>query len=286
MIQSSFDPLLLRTFLAVAETRHFTAAGQRLGLSQSTVSQHIRRLEEQAGRPLLLRDTHSVTLTTDGEAMRGFATTILEAHARAAAFFAGTELRGRLRFGTSEDLVSSRLPEILREFVRSNPAVDLDLTVGLSALLYDRLDAGELDLICAKRRPGERRGRPVWRERLAWIGTAGTVLDPSEPLPLVAYPNRSITRALALEALERAGRRWRMSCSSGSLSGLTAAVLAGLGVTAQSRLLLGGALVEIPGPELDEVEFVVTGRGERLHGAAAALADVILLNATRLQPAG
>jgi DNA-binding transcriptional LysR family regulator len=68
-----FDTVLLKTFMAVVQTRHFTEAGRRLGLSQSTVSQHVRRLEAIAGRRLLARDTHAVSLTSDGEAMVGFA---------------------------------------------------------------------------------------------------------------------------------------------------------------------------------------------------------------------
>jgi hypothetical protein len=53
------DPVLLQTFLAVAQTRSFTRTAERLGLRQSTVSQHIRKLEQEAGRRLFVRDTHS-----------------------------------------------------------------------------------------------------------------------------------------------------------------------------------------------------------------------------------
>src|ERR1700758_3293668 len=101
--KSMLDPVLLQTFLAVAQTRSFTQAAERLGLRQSTVSQHIRRLEEEAGRRLFVRDTHSVTATADGEAMVEFARGILAANERAERYFAGSELRGRLRFGASED---------------------------------------------------------------------------------------------------------------------------------------------------------------------------------------
>ena len=68
-----FDPNLLATFVTVAKARSFTEAGRRLGLQQSTVSQHVRRLEEAASRRLFVRDTHSVALTADGEAMLGLA---------------------------------------------------------------------------------------------------------------------------------------------------------------------------------------------------------------------
>ena len=64
-----FDPIHLESFLAVAQTRNFTEAARRLGLQQSTVSQHIRKLEQSAERRLFVRDTHHVTLTPDGEAI-------------------------------------------------------------------------------------------------------------------------------------------------------------------------------------------------------------------------
>jgi DNA-binding transcriptional LysR family regulator len=162
-------PVLLQTFLADAQTRSFTQAAERLGLRQSTVSQHIRKLEEKTGRRLFVRDTHSVTATADGEAMIEFARGILAANERAQRYFAGSQLRGRLRFGASEDFVASRLPEVLREFVRTHPLVEFELTVGLSGELNEKLVRGELDLICGKRPRGSNRGQLVSRDRLAWV---------------------------------------------------------------------------------------------------------------------
>src|ERR1700754_3423636 len=139
MLAAVFEPVQLRTFLTVAQTLSFTQAARRLGLRQSTVSQHVRRLEDATGRPLFTRDTHSVELTEDGEAMLGFAGTILAAHERADAFFTGTRLSGRLSFGVSEDFVLTRLPEILESFRRDRPEVDLELTVELSGVLHEQL---------------------------------------------------------------------------------------------------------------------------------------------------
>ncbi|MEU7703140.1 LysR substrate-binding domain-containing protein, partial [Streptomyces sp. NPDC039028] len=252
-----YEPAHLRTFLAVAQTLSFTRAAERLGLRQSTVSQHVRRLEEATGRPLFTRDTHRVALTEDGEAMLGFAGTILQAHERAAAYFGGTRLRGRLRFGASEDFVTTRLPEILESFRREHPEVDLELTVELSGTLQARLAAGRLDLILAKRRGGESEGRLVWEDSLIWIGAPGIRLDPDRPVPLILYPPPGITRARALEALEAQGRAWRIACTSSSLSANVAAARAGLGVMAHTRGLVPPGLVPVPAraglPELGEV---------------------------------
>src|ERR1700742_1822233 len=124
-----FAPHLLATFLAVEQTGSFTRAAARLGLRQPTVSQHIRRLEEQVGRTLVLRDTHSVALTADGEAMVGFARNIVAATEQAAAYFSGDRPSGGLRIGIADDLALTRLPQILRDFRREHPLVDFELTV-------------------------------------------------------------------------------------------------------------------------------------------------------------
>jgi DNA-binding transcriptional LysR family regulator len=288
-----FDPVQLRTFLAVAQTLSFTQAARRLGLRQSTVSQQVRRLEEAAGVRLFARDTHGVELTEDGEAMLGFARTILEANDRAAGFFAGTRLRGRVRFGVSEDFVLTRLPEILEGFRREHPEVDLELTVELSGTLHRMLDAGRLDLCLAKRDGPDGPGELVWRDRLAWIGSERLRLDPARPVPLIAFPPPGITRARALEVLERHGRPWRVACTSGSLSGLVAAARAGLGVMAHAQGLIPAGLVRLPGraglPELGGVDFVLlhgrrqTRAQEAAQAAARALGEAVLTGGDRLQ---
>jgi len=278
-----FDPNLLATFVTVAQARSFSEAGRRLGLQQSTVSQHVRRLEEAASRRFFVRDTHSVALTADGEAMLALAQGILKANERARRYFAGSNLRGRVRLGASEDFVQSRLPEVLRELTRAHRAVDLELTVGLSVGLLEALDAGLLDLVLAKRRPGEDRGQLVRREKLVWLGSDPALADPDRPLPLILYPPPGISRAIALEVLERAGRSWRVVCTSSSFSGLNAAALAGLGITVLGDGFVPAGLTVLPGlPDLGHIEFVIAGPGRTLRGPADALATAILNNPYRL----
>ncbi|MFZ4238818.1 LysR substrate-binding domain-containing protein [Streptomyces murinus] len=287
-----YDPTQLRTFLAVAQTLSFTQAARRLGLRQSTVSQHVRRLEDASGRPLFVRDTHSVELTEDGEAMLGFARRILQVHEQATAFFTGARVRGRLRFGASEDFVLTRLPEILAGFRHDHPEVDLELTVELSGILHERLAAGKLDLVLAKRRPEDPRGALVWRDDLVWIGAERLRLDAERPVPLIVYPPPGLTRARALEALERGGRDWRIVCTSGSLNGLIAAARAELGVMAHSRRLIPPGLFRLPEraglPELGKVDFVLAHGRHRpgTQEAADALAAAVLAGGERLRRHG
>ena len=158
--ETNFDPVLLRTFLAVATGLSFTRAAEQLGLSQPTVSQHIRRLEEAAKRQLVRRDTRSVSLTDNGQAMAGFARTILAANDEAVSYFTGSAMSGRLRFGAADELALSELPTILRQFRELYPRINLELTVTQSGTLYRRLAANHLDLIFINQEADLGRGHP------------------------------------------------------------------------------------------------------------------------------
>jgi DNA-binding transcriptional LysR family regulator len=70
---NSLPPDLLRSFVAVAQTKSFSRAAERVHLSQSTVSQQTRRLEDIVGKSLFERDTRTVTLTRDGTALQNYA---------------------------------------------------------------------------------------------------------------------------------------------------------------------------------------------------------------------
>lgn len=284
MTAPRLDPSWLDSFLAVSRAASFTEAASQLNLRQSTVSQHIRRLEDAVGRRLFIRDTHSVRLTPDGDAMVEFARGIVAANERAHAHFAHSQVRGRLRFGASEDFVLTGLPELLRNFMRNFPLVDLELTVGLSGTLHERLAAGEMDLVLAKRRPGEDQGTLLWRDSLAWIGAEGFTIDAARPLPLVVFPPPSITRAVVLETLERAGRPWHIACTSGSLTGLRAAALAGLGVIAHASQMVPEGLRALPAecglPPMGDVEFVLLA--SRRPGPAAAELSALIRRSGRM----
>ncbi|WP_460885272.1 LysR family transcriptional regulator [Saccharopolyspora gloriosae] len=277
----------LRTFLAVADSGGFSSAARALGLGQPAVSQHVRKLEAAVGRSLLMRDSHTVELTGDGEAMVGFARGILGRHQQALDYFSGPEPSGRVRLGVSEDLVSDWFSRIAQRFQRLHPRVDLDLTAGLSAPLHDRLTRGELDIALIKQPGGEPSGRLLWRDELVWVGTPETTIVPGDPVPLVVYPEPGITRARALAALEREQRSWRVSCTADRLNGLVMAVRAGLGVAVFARSVVPEGLVPIDGglPALDQIEFVLSGRIPVRGTPASALVDMIA-DAGRPEAAG
>ncbi|MGV9387428.1 LysR substrate-binding domain-containing protein [Nonomuraea sp. NPDC003707] len=281
-----FPPEQVRTFLVVAQSLSFSRAAAALGLGQPTVSQHIRKLEQAVGRPLLVRDTRSVTLTVDGEAMVGFARSILTAHAQAADYFNGGGVRGRLRFGVTDNLALSQLPRILRDFRHLNPGVTLDLTVAQQGVqLQRRVESGHVDVAFLQTTAGEGRGRLVRRDRLVWAAVEGSGLrwDEGQRVPLIVYQAPSPSRALAVQALEQAGVKHRVVCTARGVNAVLAATRAGLGVAIFARSLLPADLVELPKsaglPELGELDLVLLTNPRAPSELAEALTSAILAHA-------
>ena len=136
----------MAVFVAVAETQGFRAAGERLRVSGSAVSQALRRLEERLGVALVQRTTRSVRLTAAGERLYAVARPALDdlRAARAAVGELGPEPRGTLRLhvaGAAESFLSGTL---LASFLAAHPHVELDLFVSDEPLdiVAEGYDAG------------------------------------------------------------------------------------------------------------------------------------------------
>jgi DNA-binding transcriptional LysR family regulator len=158
---------LLRSFVAVAECGGFRRAAERLNLTQSTVSQQIKRLELETKRPLFLRTTRTVALTDDGEMLLGDARRLLQLEEAARRRLTSPPLSGTVRLGAVEEVAGSSLPPALGRFASSHPNVKLEVQIGVSSPLIEQLDAGRLDVVFAKRFRARRtapracrRGRP------------------------------------------------------------------------------------------------------------------------------
>ena len=275
-----YNPQHLRSFLAVAQTLSFTRAATALGVRQPTVSVHVQKLEESVGRSLFVRDTRMVALTADGEAMAGFARSILASYDAATSHFSGSGLTGRLRVGVTDDLALTPLPKILRQFQQLYPRVGLALTVAQSPQLHRRIESGHLDVAFLKHATGEGGGQLVRRERLVWVAVDGARLKPDAPIPLVVYQAPSITRSLGVEALEAAGMPYRIACTVQGVNGVIAATRAGLGVAVFVRSLIPEDLVELPAsvglPPLGDIDLVLLTSSGPASEPAQALVDAIL----------
>lgn len=226
------DADLLRTFVTVVESGGFSRAAERLLRGQSAISLQIKRLEEQLGVQLLERNPRHMSLTSEGELIIDYARRILSLNDELVARVTEPELSGLVRLGAPEDFATSHLPNVLARFARSHPQVALEVTCELTLDLLERFKSGGLDMALVKREPhAGTSGIRVWREPLVWIAASRDIIREGEPLPLAVSPRPCVYRKRTTEALDRAGRAWRIAYTCGSLAGTHAAVRAGLGLT-------------------------------------------------------
>jgi len=227
---------LLRTFVAVVESRSFATAAGRRHMTQSTVSQQMKRLAEQAGHPLFASQGRRRVLTSSGELLVGHAQRLLALHDDALRALGDTTDGQVVRVGSTQDFAETRLPAVLRAFHASHPRVRPEVRVGSSQDLARLVDAGTLD-VAVVFAAGDGRatlaGSAAFaRERTAWLAAPDFVPPaPGQPWPLALFDAPCAFREAALQALDHAGLPWRIVYSTPSLSGMLAAVRAGLAVT-------------------------------------------------------
>ena len=260
-----FDSTLLKSFQAVAREASFTKAAEKLHLTQSAVSAHVRRLEEQVGKPLLTRNTRSVALTPEGEMLLGYARAIVRLNDEARIRICGVTRRAHLKIGASDDFMSSWLPDVLRDFQATRAGVTIEVCVANAGVLLVSMERGELDLVVGSRCQGDHTGQLLWREPLVWAYAKGALPDTVSPLSLALFPEPCPYRDAALAALAIAGREWRISLVSPSVGSLRAAAACAFAVTPLNRSLLTSQLQALDQdaglPALGDVEFMVFSRG-------------------------
>lgn len=234
------DSEVLRTFVTIAESGSFTRAAQQLFRTPSALSMQIKRLEETLGQTLFVREARYVRLTTEGEVLLGYGRRLLKLNAEAVTQFLAPTIEGRVGLGITDDVVGRILPNVLAQFARSHPAVQVDVVVGRSQDLLARLDEGELDLaLVMGGEPGQAaRGDVVHSEPLVWAGREDGVAVERTPLPVTLAQQGCAWRRIALNALDHAGVNYRIAYSCDHCAGQEAAMLADLAVTAFPQSLI------------------------------------------------
>ncbi|MDH2343789.1 MULTISPECIES: LysR substrate-binding domain-containing protein [unclassified Bradyrhizobium] len=233
------DLELLRSFVSVVDAGGFTRAGERVHRTQSTVSQQIKRLEEDVGQVLLHRDGKDLRPTEAGERLLSYARRLLSLAEEARDVLREPDSEGAIRLGIPEDFAAYRLAKLLGAFSRSHPGLRLDVRADQSKNLSRDLERGELDLALFKRAAGEKGAIAVWPEQVHWVTSKSHPIDAGAPsVPLIGFPLGCLYRAGAIHALESAGRIWHMSYTSSSLAGIQAAVAAGMGLSILSEMAI------------------------------------------------
>ena len=224
MTRITFDLDALRSFVVGIELGGFAKAADRLGRSTSAVSAHLKKLEGQAGAPILRKSGRGLALTPTGETLLAYARRLVELNDEAVAAARGVELEGWVRIGLQEDFGETLLPEALGRFARAHPKVRVEARVERNAALIDGVISGKLDLALAwDGDVATPHGQRIAETAMRWIGPAGRDdvwrAASGEPLPVAAMEAPCLFRRVAIDALDLAGISWRLAFVSASLAG-------------------------------------------------------------------
>jgi DNA-binding transcriptional LysR family regulator len=283
----------LRTFQALSETLHFRHAAERLGVTQSAVSQQIASLEKELGATLFERIGRRVYLTPAGEVLAREAvkvlSTVSRAHEAVGAVSKGDA--GRLRVGASTTPGIYLLPEVLGRLRADFPLVELDFRIANSSRIEALAVANEFDLgVCGFRPTHEElfetelgEDRIIAVAAPALIGKARRV-RPGDLArwPLVAREPGSATRSAVERALAAAGVELVPAFELPSPEAIVRAAEAGLGFAfvsarAAAEGIEAGRLVEIRVQDLDVRRglFAVYHRDKQVTPPMRELIDLL-----------
>lgn len=257
----------LRALRTVVDAGTFTEAASQLGMTQSAVSWKIKRLEERVGLELVKRGGSEIEATPDGRDLLLYGERMLDAHDEAVEHLSRSDLTGVIRLGTNEDLRGGELADVLARFGRMYPQIRLDVRVQLSGAVREWLDDGDVDLAVVQVEANDVRPDDVelWTEPLQWVHGSEAEFTGDGVVPVVSFGPGLVYLDAVEESLKVSGLRWRTVLECPMLSGVQAAVEAGLGVCALNTRNITDAMVpwsrgqKIALPRLTEV--VRTGIG-------------------------
>lgn len=233
----------LAYFVAVADARHFTRAAEAVHVSQPSLSQQIRALENELGAPLFSRARGNITLTDAGEALLPLARRILADAdtARHEVMELAQLRRGRVRLGAPPSLCTGLLPDVLREFHDRHPAIQLMIEEGGSHDLVRELARGALDLalvVLPLPTPSPALTTiELFQEDLVVVSSVDAEVPPT-PLrisdlagrPMVMFRHGYDLRDLTLAACRSAGFEPYFTVEGGEMDAVLGFVRAGLGL--------------------------------------------------------
>jgi len=256
------DTGLLRSFVALSEERHFGQAALRLNVSQPALSKRLQRLEEMVGGPLLVRGYRSVRLTGPGRVLLERARALLRDAGQAIEVSreAARGEAGLLRIGFGVASMVELLPQVLLQFRRVHPRVQIEMRDMSSPAQLEALRRAEIDLGFV-RQLGPEAGIeriPILRERLAaavqprsaWRDRAG--LSSLARSPFVAC-SRGVSASYydhVVAVCRAAGFAPRIVTETNDLFSLLQLVRAGVGV---ALVPSAAAAMRVPGVRLRKV---------------------------------
>jgi DNA-binding transcriptional LysR family regulator len=231
-MNKNLDVTLLRTFVAAADHGSMTVVSNVLHMTQSAVSQQIKRLEDMLGCTLFEREKRGLRLTEPGEKLLANARRLLVLNDAIWVEMTERRVEGSVRLGLPYDLVGAGLLPLMKSYTERFPDVDISLVCASSPELKQKLADGAIDLCVIEEPINSSGGECLAIERLVWVGAKGGSAHRKTPLPVSMVTDTCAFRPSVFAALGEEGRRWRTVFENGNIEATTATVRTDLAVTA------------------------------------------------------
>lgn len=263
MTDRPLDLDAVRAFVRITELGSFTRAAQSMQATQSAVSLKLKRLEDRLDCRLIERTPRQVRLSAEGAAFLDHARALLGAHDSAVHALCTT--RQRLTVGISDYVAGPELSLLIARLTAQDPQLLIDIRIASSKDLLQRFDQREFDAVVVRQNSGRDDGVVIAEERFGWFAAPDWRPRNDEPLPVITMPKPCGVRLIAAQSLEQAGIPWIEAFVGGGIAAVSAAVMAGLGVSAMSRRLLPLGAVDVTErlglPQLPRFPIVIHARG-------------------------
>lgn len=271
---------LLRSLVLGIEAGSFARASERIGRTQSAVSLQMKKLEEALDVDIFEKNGRSLTLTPAGQTLHGYARRLLELHDEAVDSVRGVALTGHVRFGMSVDFENTWLPATIARFSRAHLDVSMEVNMERNSVLATQIKQGGIDLALVFGYKHGVSAEQVAELDMIWIGRPDLTLRPNEPLPLLLLERPCLFRQAALDALDRAGIKWRIAVTSPTQGGLWAAAQVGIGVTVRTEVSMPKDLANLGSalqlPKLPTIDLSILRSDKRPTPVIERLEKIII----------
>lgn len=254
---------LLRTYIAVVDTGSLTRAARQVHRTQAALSMQMKRLEEQVGCSLFIKEGRNLELTPDGKQLVSYARRLLGLHDEAVNQLRNDRKLPTLRIGSPDDYAHSVLPCLVECVHAQHPDLLVQMVLGPSSRLSNLIDDGELDLAIVTRATDSDDGHVVLHDQGIWIQSPSFDWQQHTELPLALYEADCKFHSSALDGLNKIHRPYRIKAVSTNSNSLMALVRRGLVITAAATASKPPDLVEVPSgynlPPLPSIDIALVG---------------------------
>lgn len=274
------DSAALRTFLVVAECQNVSRAAERLFRTQSAISTQIKQLENILSTKLFIREARGMSLTNSGAKLLPSAISIISKIDQTAQSFLQAPIEGFVSMAIPDDYGTDLIATILAEFAQRHPKVEVDIHCKFGQAFKNYTDHQRLDLAVFTSEHREHDDEVLLEEQTVWVCSHKIDHIDLNNLEIVLFDRKCWWRDATLTALESIKAKYRVAYTSGSITGVKAAIKAGLAIGILARSTVDSSMKILDStdglPALPSSQLLLrTNPSSSFPDAAEALGEAI-----------